>query len=103
MDNKGALLPKQDLENSYKLTINFLDFHRIKIVLTRNANKLKKHPFERPFIPAQIKLLINSYKGSRNFYLSQFKNDNAQDFQTFKKNSIRDARTPQPREIFSTP
>ena len=85
MDNIGTLLPKQDLENSYKLTINFLDYHRIKVMVTQNASKLKYHPFERLFIPAQIKLLINSNKGSRNFYLSQFKNDNAQeDFQTCK-------------------
>ena len=65
-------------------------------MVTQNASKLKKHPFEHRFIPAQIKLLINSNKGSKNYYLSQFKSDNAQeDFQTYKnkwnriiKNSI---------------
>ena len=56
---------------------------------TQNANKLKYEPFKHQLIPAQMELLIKSNKGLRNFYLSQFKNDNAQeDVQTNKINGI---------------
>ena len=82
VDNNGTVLSKQVLENSNKFGINFLDYHRIKVLLVRNINKLKYIPFERPFIPAQMEPLIKSNKGSRNFYLSQLKNNNTQeDFQ----------------------
>ena len=86
VDNNGTIFPKQEIENSYKLTINFLDYHRIKILVTQNVNKLRYQHFERPFIPTQLESLIKLSKGSKNLYLCQFNNDNMQeDFQMNKR------------------
>ena len=35
IDNQGNLLSKKDIENFYKITVNFLDYHRIKTILGR--------------------------------------------------------------------
>ena len=64
IDNNRIMFPKQAIENLYKLTINFSDYHRIKI----------------------LESLIKSNKGSRNFYSCQFKNNSMQeDFQMNKR------------------
>ena len=61
---------KAKIENLYGFNItNFLEYHRLKILLTRFLNKLKitAAKFERPCIPHHSSIIIHSKNVTKTF------------------------------------
>ena len=64
------LLSQKDLEQSYSIKTNYLEYHRVKSCVKVYVSKLKLDltDQQKPVYPNQIKILCNSYKGSQDFY-----------------------------------
>ena len=71
LNNEGQIMSEAEIENLYgfKFT-NFLERHRLKILLTRFLNKLKitAGKFEWPCIPYHISIIIYSKNVTKTFY-----------------------------------
>ena len=64
------LLSQKDLEQSYSIKTNYLEYHRVKSCMKVYLSKLKLDltDQQKPVYPNQIKVLCNSNKGSQDFY-----------------------------------
>ena len=64
------LLSQKDLEQSYSIKTNYLEYHRVKSCVKVYLFKLKLDltDQQKPVYPNQIKILCNSNKGSQDFY-----------------------------------
>ena len=56
MDSKG-ILPKITLEKTYKIRINFLEYHRVKLKVEKLPIDIKDTYCPRPIIPKQLECL----------------------------------------------
>ena len=70
MDSKG-ILPKITLEEKYKIQINFLEYHRVKLKVEKLTTNIKNTYCPRPIIPRQIQCLHTTKKCRKSFYCSQ--------------------------------
>ena len=64
-------MSKAEIENLYGFKItNFLEYHRLKILLIKFLNKLKitAEKFERPCVPHHISIIIRSKNVTKTFY-----------------------------------
>ena len=71
MDSKG-ILPNITLEKKYKIRINFLEYHRVKLKVEKLPTDVKDTYCPRPFIPKQLECL-HTKKCAKSFYCSQLK------------------------------
>ena len=64
------LLSQKDLEQSYSIKTNYLEYHRVKSCMKVYLSKLKLDltDQQKPVYPYQIKVLCNSNNGSQDFY-----------------------------------
>ena len=70
MDSKG-ILPKITLEKKYKIRINFLEYHRVKLKIEKLATNIKDTFCPQPIIPKQLECLHTKKKCTKNLYCSQ--------------------------------
>ena len=66
MDSKG-ILPKITLEKKYKIRINFLEYHRVKLKIEKLATNIKDTFCPRPIIPKQLECLHTKKNAQRTF------------------------------------
>ena len=64
MDSKG-ILPKITLEKKYKIRINFLEYHRVKLKVEKLPTDVKDTYCPRPIIPKQLGCLYTKKNAQR--------------------------------------
>ena len=73
LDASGAVMTLEMLGLKYNLNINFLEYHRIKILAKKFVSKYKKNYsslFPQPRLPLHLNILKRSEKGCKDFYLA---------------------------------
>ena len=73
LDASGAVMTLEMLGLKYNLNINFLEYHRIKILAKTFVSKYKKSDsflFPQPSLPLHLNILKRSEKGCKDFYLA---------------------------------
>ena len=79
VDSTGTIISLELLQSKYDLNINFLEYHRIKLLVKKLILKYKKndafsHP--RPSLPFHLSIINKSKRGSRDLYSAFMGKDN---------------------------
>ena len=72
LDDQGVILEQHQIEQKFRLNINFLEYYRIKYgveLFLRNHSNLSGalDLLNQPFIPAHIAFVFNNKKGTKGY------------------------------------
>ena len=69
-NNEGQIMRSDEIESKYGFKLNFLEYYRLKILLTKLLNKLKivTGKFVQPCIPHNLAPIIHSKNVTKTFY-----------------------------------
>ena len=70
LDSNDNIMELEDVKRHFNIKTNFLEYTRIKRCLRKylTSCKFSTRSFQRPYIPAYLKLLSNTVSGSKTFY-----------------------------------
>ena len=78
LDDEGTVMTSEMLGSKYNLNINFLEQHRIKLLVKKFVLKYKKKDpflFPQPSLPLHLNIVKRSSKGCKDFYLTFMKKE----------------------------